>query len=245
MKKILILFVCIALLPLVSSSTLNWKIGDYWKYEITYVITHFQEERKYVQEMKVIGKENVSFYGKNYFAYKVEINESNETLLGFYRVGDLAYIGSVYDNITITVSEPPLEGYKFLETGKKWNQSVKLIQNVLGKIRNTSIVVYHKCLGKEKIKTRAGEFECYKIKVCSCLSNHSNLTNGYTIEYFSPSIKNVVLSISYRDGEIVKRKELIDTSYRRNHGTPSFTLFMLILSICIVSLLIRKKLRSS
>ena len=235
MKKILIPFFFIILLfPLsvIFSNDLNWKIGDYWKYEITDFF--MGKERKYIEEMRVIEKENVSFYGKNYFAYKVEISRLNETLLSFYRVDDLANIGSSYDNYSI-VSEPPLEKYKFLEAGKKWSQSIKWIQNMEGKIYNISFVVYYECLGKEKVKTKVGNFECYKIK------SFSNLSNKYSIEYFSPSIKNVVLSISYKNREIVSREELIETSYRKNHGIPSFVLPMLIFSFVCILLLINKK----
>lgn len=216
----------------VFSDGLNWKIGDYWKYEVTDFF--MGEERKYIEEMRVIEKENVSFYGKIYFAYKVEIKRLNETLLSFYRVDDLANIGGSYDNYSI-ISEPPLEKCKFLEAGKKWNQSVKWIQNMKGKIYNTSFVVYYECLGKEKVKTRVGNLECYKIKF------YSNSSNKFSIEYFSPSVKNEVLSISYKNGEIVSRKELIETSYRKNHGISSFTLPMLIFSfICILLLLMKK-----
>ncbi len=235
---ILMVFSILSSFTLISfafSNKLNWKVGDYWKYE---VINFFTEgKRKYIEEMKVIGKENVSFYGKRYFVYKVETRGLNGTLVGFYRVNDLAEIGVSHNNDSI-ISDPPIEKYKFLEAGKKWNQSIKWIQNMSGKISNTSFVVYFECLGKEKIKTGAGKFECYKIKSYSNLSNPSS---NYGIEYFSPSIKNTILSISYENGEIVNRKELIETSYRKNHGIPSFTLPMMIFSFTFILWLIKRR----
>ena len=232
MKKLICILIIFSFLSSFAfSDKLNWKIGDYWKYEATDLF--MGKERKYIEEMRVIEKENVSFYGKRYFTYKVEIRRLNETLLSFYRVNDLADIGSSYDNYSV-ISEPPLEKYKFLEAGKKWNQTIKWIQNVEGKIHNISFVVYYECLGKEKVRTSAGNFECYKIK------SYSNSSN-YGIDYFSPSIKNKVLSISYKNGEIVSKKELIETSYRKNYEISSFTFSMLISSFICILLLMKKR----
>ena len=218
-----------------SSDKLNWKIGDYWEYEVTNFLTG--EKRKHIEEMRVIGKENISFYGKGYSAYKVEIKELNETLMSFYRINDLAEIGVRHGNYSI-ISDPPLEKYKFLEVGKKWNQSIKWIQNS-GEISNTSFVMYFECLEKRKIKTQAGEFECYKIKSYSNLSNSSS---NYGIEYFSPYVKNTVLSISYENGKIIREKELIKASYRKKkHGIPSFTFPMMIPSFIYILWLIKRK----
>lgn len=231
MKKVIFIFCILFFLSSIAlSNDINWKIGDYWKYQIT----DFRgNQRSYIEEIKVIGKEMISFYGKNYYAYKVEIKRLNQTLFGFYRVSDLADIGMRYDENYSIISDPPLEKYKFLEIGKKWNQSVVSIQNIGGKLHNISFIVYYECLGKEKIKTKAGKFECYKIK------SYSNDSDEYSIEFFSPSIKNKVLFISYKNGEIISRGELIETSYNKDHKIPLFTFPLLIFSFGYI-LLIKK-----
>lgn len=231
MKKLLILFLIVILLfPAVHSNDLNWKVGDYWEYEvINFVIG---KETKYNEKIRVVGKENISYYGKNYFVYLVEINRPNVSLTSFYRVGDLAYVGVSYNNYSI-ISYPPVEKYRFLKGGKKWNQSVVWIENIGGNIYNISFTIHFECLGEEKIKTKAGKFKCYIIK------SYANQSGEYNIEYFSPFIKNIALSISYRNGEISSKRELIKTSYKENRGIPSFIFPSIIFSF-LLNLLLKK-----
>jgi len=220
-------------MPAHAIHNLKWEKGDYWKYEVT-VFTAGKEER-YIKEMKVKGKENITLYGKTYFAYKVEMKTPNGTLLGFWRVGDLAEIG-IYDhnhNFSI-VCDPPMEIYRYLKAGKKWIQNITWIENIGGKITNVSFTVYYECMGKEKVKTKAEEYQCYKIK------SYSNQSNGYGIYYFSSSVKNKVLSISYIDGKISEREELMNTSFKHGRQAPSFTFLS---TIFILFLLLKKNKR--
>jgi len=70
----------------------------------------------------------------------------------------------------------------------------------------------------------------------------SNSSSNYGIEYFSPYVKNTVLSISYENGKIIREKELIKASYRKKkHEIPSFTFPMMIPSFIYILWLIKRK----
>lgn len=209
------------LFPLSHSNDLEWKIGDYWKYEVTSWAFYPGGEyagdvQKVIMEYKVIGKENVTFHDKSYYAYRVEgkiYYDSNltENFTEFYMTDDLSYLRGWYPYRGGWLTyDPPMERFKFLEVGKKWNQSVVEFYNGSFWEENTTLSLYYECIGKENIKTMAGDFECYIIT-----ENYGNIPAFYQLYYFSPSVKNIVLSESYFNGKIGEKKELISTSYTK------------------------------
>jgi len=175
MKKLPIILLFIPILfPIFHSNDLlndfNWEIGDYWKYER---ITRYDDGRiadREIVEYEVVKKENVTFYGKNYYGYKVEgrVHSINYTInfTEFYRVYDLAYIGRNpwYGGRGWLIYDPPMERFKFLEVGKKWNQTITMIYNGSSITQNTTFIVYYECIKEENVKTRAGNFKCYVVK---------------------------------------------------------------------------------
>jgi len=238
MKKLLISFLIIILLfPLVNSNDLHWKIGDYWKYEITWCegIPENFTARKVITEYKVVGIENITFYGKEYHAYRIKefVHSGNLTSFYFYRVGDLAYIGGYpYWKAGPLIYNPPMEKFKFLYVGKKWNQSITEISGgsngeIFG---NNTLVIHYECIGKKSIKTGAGNFECYSIK-----QQYESDSNSYTINYFSPEVKNIVLVEDYNNSKkIGNDMELISTSYRKEMISYKYHIYVFAITVLLL-----------
>ncbi len=241
MKKLLISFLIIILLfPPVNSNDLNWKIGDYWKYEEIWYLMPGNITEKVITEYKVIGIENITFYGKEYHAYRVKefVHPSNFTSLYFYRVGDLAYIGGYsYVKVGPLIYDPPMENFKFLEAGKKWNQTITEINGLHnGETVNTTLIMHYECIGKRNIKTKAGNFECYVIK------QQYGSESSYVLNYFSPEVKNIVLVEDYENGEKIRnKKEIISTSYCKEKITYYIYVFAIIILLLIFITIIKAK----
>ena len=242
MKKLLIPFLIIILLSqLIHSNNLNWKIGDYWKYEVTMWRFypsggHPQGFMKAIMEYKVSGKENVTFHGKSYYTYKVEgkicVSNHTQNFTEFYRVNDSSYIGGHpwYRGGSL-IYEPPIERFKFLEVGKKWNQSITEFFNNSFGVQNATLFLYYECIGKENVKTKAGDFECYIIR-----EMYGNNSYSYYLYYFSPEVKNIVLSKYYLNGTIGEKMELIFTSYLKNSLIEMIFITLIILSALFLTI---------
>ncbi|MCD6170856.1 MAG: hypothetical protein J7J36_00330 [Thermoplasmata archaeon] len=238
MKKLLIPFLIIILLsPLIHSNNLNWKIGDYWKYEITWYEETAENltAKGVIAEYKVVGIENITFYGKKYHAYRVKetMRSRNFTSFYFYRVSDLAYIGGYpYWKVGPLIYDLPMEKFKFQDVGKKWNQSITEVNGgPNGEIfRNNTLVIHYECIGKKSIKTGAGNFECYVIK-----QQYESELDSYTIDYFSPEVKNIVLAESYENGKkIGNDMELISTSYHKEMIAYKYYIYVFAITVLLL-----------
>ncbi len=247
MRRLFILFVItILVFPPVHSNELNWKIGDCWKYERIWRWTNGSIAFKEIVEYEVIKRENITFYGKNYYAYRVieRIYYLNYTinLTSFYRVHDLAYIGGdTLERAGWYIYDPPIERFKFLEVGKKWNQTITRIYNWSSYVENKTFTIYYECIKKEDVKTRAGNFKCYVIKE----QKEGDPPDCYYLYYFSPSIKNVVMLQHSLYGEILPVEELIYTTYgEKTHTNLYFALiiaFIVFITYIIFNRYLKKK----
>ena len=220
-RYVQILTIILLVNTVISLEQIKWKIGNYWEYNLYYYIPQTGTEKI---KITVIGKENISINNTIYECLVVEIKQNNLTRkIQYYEKRSLAVVKEIeYNNIAREkIFVIPVSFFSFpIYIGKKWN------------LTRNNISIFLECIGKEKVTTKAGKFNCHIIKII-----FNNNTKFYQMVYFSDKVGNIVMMKCFFNNTLLFREELITFNYNSPTKNTIITTFILTLGIMIFLLL--------
>lgn len=224
----------------------EWRIGMYWKYQVTPAGYNFTVE--------ITGRENITvdIDNKNYEVWNLTQTTEGKTIVEkmytYVRVDDLA------DVMQITylknkqkmkdIYSPPIPFIRYgVSVGDKWNASYQLLSYDGKKWQITVVKENCECESKEKIKIPIGEFLCYKIvkNMSYKMENSNRYFNSTQVIYYSPKLKNWIKSESYVLGNKKSEVVLIETNCLEKEKKFALPLYLVIIAFAIVGIISKTK----
>ena len=196
--------ILLIILPLSASQKIEWKVGNYWEYNLHYYMPQTNTQKIL---MRVINEENISVNGIIYESLVVEIKVNNLTKkILYYEKENLTIIKEIeYDGKKEEILSLPIISFLPIYEGKKWN------------FTRDNISISFQCVGKEKAVTKAGKFDCYKIRIIyDWTNNNYTAAKFYQLVYFSEEVGNIVKAEGFFNEAPLFSEELISYNYRNN-----------------------------